>query len=187
MASGWAHLLFLPSPVRQYCNPWEFMHNQLITDPSKLIPINRYFRSISCSCCFWQGRKPLLFALGNSPCHTNADLGFVSSGMTDVLNIYKPLITLSHLLSVLACFPFIFSETVQQLLALFLGAMHLQGLDFSCVHKGSSVEVGGALLVDPHLMMQSPVPPPEKMLVENLFVGVWFKLWICLERLGSDC
>lgn len=134
----------------QYCNPWEFMQNQLIIDPSKLNPRNKYFRSISCSCCFWQGRRPLLFTQSNSPCHTRADLGFVSSGMTNVLNIYKPLIILSHLLSVLECFPFFFSETVQQLLALFLGAMHLEDLDFSSVHKGNFAAFGGALLVDPH-------------------------------------
>lgn len=73
-------------------------------------------------------------------------------------------------------FVFFSSETVQQLLALFLGAMPLEGLDFSCVHKGSSAEVGGALLVDPRLMMQSAVPSSAKMLVENLLVGVWFKL-----------
>jgi len=64
--------------------------------------------------------------------------------------------------------------------------MHLDGLDFRCIHKGRSAEVGGALLVDPHLMMQPPVSPSVKMLVENLLIEVWFKLWICLERLCND-
>lgn len=81
---------------------------------------------------------------------------------------------------------------MQQLLALFLGAMHLEGLDFSCVHKGRSAEVGGALLVGLYLMMPSPVSPPASLLTENLlkfvliFGFVWKDMVVTVKRPGCE-